>query len=337
MDVAKSNVERIGGSLDLQSVPGEGARILMKIPLTLAIVPALIVRAGGTRYAIPQVHLLELVRLDAAESAAIESVHDAPVHRLRGRLIPLVHLGTLLGSGRPAADDTQIVVLQADDHPFGLVVDAVYDTEEIVVKPLGKILKDLDVFAGATILGDGDVALILDTPGLARRAGVAAETADPLRGAKAARPAEAVAPPPSFLLLADASGGRLALPLSKVSRLEEFRSPLVESAGGRDALQYRGQILPLVRLSQALPERRREPRGPDRSGDAERLHVVVCRQGTHAVGLVVERILDIVEERPAAERPATRPGVLSCGVIQGRITEFLDADRILDVAGGEEA
>ena len=337
MDVAKSNIERIGGTIDLQSSPGEGARILMKIPLTLAIVPALIVASGGSRYAIPRVHLLELVRLDAGQAReAIERVHDAPVYRLRGKLLPLVDLGRVLGDGAASGGETNMVVLQAEDRPFGLLVDAVNDMEEIVVKPLGKTVKDLDVFAGATILGDGRVALILDTPGLARRAGVVREAADPLRTSKPAKPEAPSTRPPSFLLVGDAGGARMALPLDRVSRLEEFPSPLIESAGDLDAIQYRGQILPLVRLAQALPERRREPRGPALAGESGKLQVVVCRQGTHPVGLVVERILDIAEERPAAERPGTRPGVRFCAVVQGKITEFLDLGRILDGRAPEE-
>src|SRR5271166_320875 len=183
MDVVKTNVENIGGNVDVQSTPGQGTTVRVKIPLTLAIVPALIVTCGGDRYAIPQVSLLELVRLGAEEvGKGIELVHGAPVYRLRGRLLPLVYLNRelkLTADARPAARGdgaVNIVVLQADERQFGLVVDQINDTEEIVVKPLRKQLKTVKIFAGSSIMGDGKVALILDVLGLAQFANVVTET-----------------------------------------------------------------------------------------------------------------------------------------------------------------
>ena len=186
MDVVKTNIERIGGTVDLQSQPGKGTTLKIKIPLTLAIIPALIVTSGGDRFAIPQVSLLELVRLEVEQaSQQIEFIHGAPVYRLRGQLLPFAYLNRELRLNdadddglKPSVEATTIVVLQADGHPFGLVVDEINDTEEIVVKPLGKQLKGVASFAGATIMGDGRVALILDVLGLAQRAGVVAEVRD---------------------------------------------------------------------------------------------------------------------------------------------------------------
>ncbi|MGB2834008.1 MAG: chemotaxis protein CheA, partial [Candidatus Sulfotelmatobacter sp.] len=185
MDVVKTNVEKIGGTVDVQSALGKGTTVRVKIPLTLAIIPALVVSCGGDRYAIPQVSLLELVRLEADEvSKGIEMVQGAPVHRLRGRLLPLVYLSRVLelaGAAEPrsqAGNVVNIVVLQAEGRPFGLVVDEINDTEEIVVKPLGKQLKGVNTFAGATIMGDGKVALILDALGLAQKANVISELQD---------------------------------------------------------------------------------------------------------------------------------------------------------------
>ena len=179
MDVVKTNIEKIGGTVDVQSAVGAGTTFRIKIPLTLAIIPALTVRCDGDRYAIPQVSLVELVRLEGEDgSKGIEQISGAPVLRLRGSLLPLVHLDTELGvgqgaaDGRPAEGATFIVVLQAEDRQFGLVVDEVLDTEEIVVKPLGQQLKGISVYAGATILGDGRVALILDALALAQQAHV---------------------------------------------------------------------------------------------------------------------------------------------------------------------
>src|SRR5204863_6055217 len=185
MDVVKTNIERANGSVDLHSAPGEGTTVKIKLPLTLAIVPALIVQTVGKRFAIPQVSLIELVRLEAENArSSIELVHGAPVYRLRGRLLPLVYLNRELGltansENEGSTDDAvNIVVLQAEDRQFGLVVDGINDTEEIVVKPLSKHLKGLKAYAGATIMGDGKVALILDVLGLAQSASIVSQARD---------------------------------------------------------------------------------------------------------------------------------------------------------------
>jgi two-component system chemotaxis sensor kinase CheA len=181
MDVVKTNIERIGGSVDIQSQPGKGAVLKFKIPLTLAIIPALIVCSGGDRYAIPQASLLELVRLDSDEArTGIERIHGAPVYRLRGQLLPLVCLDHLLRTTKSRNPETALhsVVLQVEDRRFGLLVEEINDTEEIVVKPLGKPFKNIPLFAGATIMGDGRVALILDVHGIAQQAGVISDLRD---------------------------------------------------------------------------------------------------------------------------------------------------------------
>ncbi len=184
MDVVRTNVEKIGGTVTIKSRPGRGTTVNMTIPLTLAIIPALTITSDGERYAIPQVSLLELVRLEGEQAVrGIEWIHGAPVYRLRGNLLPLVYLHRQLQPDAPLRNGTNhrasasggeihIVVLQADDRQFGLVVDAIHDTEEIVVKPLQKQLKGISAFSGATIMGDGKVALILDVLGLAQKANV---------------------------------------------------------------------------------------------------------------------------------------------------------------------
>jgi two-component system chemotaxis sensor kinase CheA len=176
MDVVKTNIDRVNGTVDLQSYPGKGTSVRIRIPLTLAIVRAVIVQSNGKRFAIPQLNIQELVRLSAGSvQTEIESVHGVPVYRMRGRLLPLVYLNEELKLAKQAEKETDldeatnIVVLQANDHPFGLVVNEINDSEEIVVKPLSKQLRGLKVFAGATIMGDGKVALILDVVGLAQR------------------------------------------------------------------------------------------------------------------------------------------------------------------------
>ncbi len=196
MDVVKNNIEKINGTIDIQSQVGKGSTIQIKIPLTLAIIPALIIRCAGDRYAIPQASLLELVRLEGdAAGAKIETIQGAPVYRLRGKLLPLVYLhealphedGTSKQPARKGNHVVNIVVLQADGRQFGLVVEHVLDTEEIVVKPLGKQVKDIAEFSGATIMGDGNVALILDVLGLAHRARVVSERRDALQTDASAR------------------------------------------------------------------------------------------------------------------------------------------------------
>ena len=332
MDVVRTNIERIGGTVDIESQVGRGTTVRMKIPLTLAIIPALTVTAGGDRYAIPQVSLLELVRLESR--AGIEQVHGAPVYRLRGTLLPLVDLGRELRvEPDRARDEVNIVVLQADERQFGLVVDTVQDTQEIVVKPLQKPLKGLAVYSGATIMGDGKVALILDVLGLAQRAGVVSAARD---RALIERPSALLhrgGDRQTVLLCATPGGGRVAIPLALVARLEEFPRSAVERVGGRAVVQYRGEILPLIRVGRApgaRNRRRRRKRRPARDS----IQVVVHVGAGRPVGLVVSRILDIAEETVAVGSRAARPGVLFTAVVRDRVTEFLDLNHIVRSAGG---
>jgi len=337
MDVVKTNVEKIGGTVDVQSTRGRGTTVRVKIPLTLAIIPALVVTCGGDRYAIPQVSLLELVRLEADEvGKGIELVHGAPVYRLRGRLLPLVYLNREL---KLAADEhlgegdgaVNIVVLQADERQFGLVVDQINDTEEIVVKPLRKQLKTVKTFAGSSIMGDGKVALILDVLGLAQRASVITETRDRALTEKTAEAAASGRENQTFLLFAGPGDSRMAIPLSTLARLEEFPVAQVEMSGSQWVTQYRGQILPLVRLNVVLEERRNKLRALQAppAADSGPIQVLVLNHDGRSFGLVVERILDIVEDRADVRSAATRAAVLYSVVIGERVTEMLDIPAIL--------
>src|SRR5271163_3600765 len=338
MDVVKTNVEKIGGAVDVQSTLGRGTTVRVKIPLTLAIIPALVVTCGGERYAIPQVSLLELVRIEADEvGKGIELVHGAPVYRLRGRLLPLVYLNRelkLAADARPATENdgaVNIVVLRADEHRFGLIVDQINDTEEIVVKPLRKQLKTVKTFAGSSIMGDGKVALILDVLGLAQRAGVVSETRDRNAAEKTTESAISAAEKQTFLLFAGPGDSRMAIPLSTLARLEEFPVAQVEMSGSQWVTQYRGQILPLVRLEVALEERRNKLRALQAppAADSGPIQVLVLNHDGRSFGLVVERILDIVEDQAEVRSAATRPSVLYSVVIGDRVTELLDIPSIL--------
>ncbi|MBY0280432.1 chemotaxis protein CheA [Candidatus Binatia bacterium] len=328
MDVVKTNIEKIGGTVDIQSKVGHGTTLKVKIPLTLAIIPALVVTSGGERYAIPQVSLLELVRLEGDQARrAIESIHGAPVYRLRGNLLPLAYLSRELGHDATTSDGAavNIVVLQADGRQFGLVVEGISDTEEIVVKPLGKQLKSITSFAGATIMGDGKVALILDVMGLAQRAHVLAEghdraIADDRQASDATN--DAGQELRTLLLLGVGDSGRLAVPLDLVDRLEEIEHRAIEWSAGQEVVQYRGQILPLVRLCDML--------GTPRPEDGEMpLQVVVATEQGQTIGIVVDRILDIVEDRLEVRRGTQRHGLLGSAVIQNKVTDLLDVRGIV--------
>ena len=332
MDVVKTSIEKIGGTVDLHPRAGQGTTLRIRIPLTLAIIPALIVVTGGDRYAIPQVNLLELVRLEGEQARnAVEYIHDTPVYRLRGNLLPLVNLRDELKLvDRDASDEDDepdvmnIVVLQADDRQFGLVVEGVTDTEEIVVKPLGRQLKGIATFAGATIMGDGRLALILDVLGLAQQAKVVSESRERNQMSSSQQVEAGDDGTQALVVLRVGEQTRVAVPLSLVARLEEVPRSGVESSAGCDVVQYRGQIMPLLHVADALgvPREVEEP---------EILQVVVHHVGGRTVGLVVSEIVDIVEDRLVVQRVGNRPGMSGSAVLQGRVTDLLDVEQVVDM------
>ncbi|GAB3352692.1 chemotaxis protein CheA [Modestobacter lapidis] len=317
MDVVKTNIEAIGGTIEVESVPGKGTCTRLRIPLTLAIVPALTIECAGDRYAIPQISLQELVALDAEKAAAaVEEVGGASVYRLRGELLPLVHLADVLGLTSDRHDGHVVIaVLRSEGRRFGLVVDRVINTEEIVVKAVGGQLKAIGLYSGATVLGDGAVALILDVQALARRA-LRPETAERQESRTAARTAAAVQERQRMLLAAIGGGRRVAIPLDTVTRLEQVRSDTVERVGSREVVQYRGQILPIVRLDRHL--------GAYGETDREVLEVIVYADHGRSVAIVVEEILDIVDGEASVHSDIDDLGLLGSAVIGERVTELLD-------------
>lgn len=350
MDVVRTNIEKIGGTVDVQSKPGQGSIVRMKIPLTLAIIPALIVTTASDRYAIPQVSLLELVRMEGEYARkGLEMVNGAPVYRLRGKLLPLVYLSRELSpqaecdptaiTAPPSNGDVpaiNIVVLRADDRQFGLVVDEINDTEEIVVKPLGKQLKSINTYAGATIMGDGKVALILDVLGLAQRANVVNELRDRAvveTEEKHARSLSAAGQRKAALLFQHGENGRIAIELSLIARLEEFSRDAVEIAADQEVVQYRGQVMPLVHVSDILESTRQKKSTPR----SESLQVVVYTHNGRSVGLVVDRILDIVEEAFVLQPQSGRKGILGSAIIQKRVTDILDLPGLIAAADGRHS
>lgn len=327
MDVVKSNVEKIGGAVDIVSVPGQGTTVKLKIPLTLAIIPGLLITSGGQRFVIPQVSLLELIRLEDNPAGKIDYVHDVPVYRRRGSLLPIAYLNEVLKLGPSHPGDVcNIVVLQAEQRQFGLIVDGVNDTQEIVVKPLGKQLKGLTCYSGSTIMGDGEVALILDVPGIGHLSGVLAENRVDRADSKTQK-ATSASDRQRLLLFKAGSFDRLAVPLSLVSRLEEFSTDVWEWADGRRVVQYRNRILPLVSLQEIL-----EP-GSLMQEESNPAQVIVFGSDDRCVGIVVDQIIDIVEETVGMRRRSRQQrGLLGSGVIGKRVADFIDLQAILRAA-----
>jgi len=324
MDVVRTNVEKIGGTVDVSSEPGLGTTLKIKIPLTLAIIPALTVECAGERYAVPQVSLDELLCLEGELArAGVEYLSGAPVFRLRGTLIPLVWLDHVLDlTDAPHVDESvYILVLQADGRRFGLVVDRVLNTEEIVVKPLSRQLKGIGTYAGATILGDGRVALILDVRALARRAHVVRESDSAMEHERQLVDAPVIEGPEPLLVVA-VGDRRLGVPLSMVTRLEEISLDRVEHVGQREVVQYRGQLLPLGRLAAMLGEQAVADTG-------SQLKVIVYTQGRRSVGLVVDAVVDIATEAPASRADVEAFGVSGVVVVQDLVTELLDMEQAI--------
>ncbi|HET6151314.1 MAG TPA: chemotaxis protein CheW [Marmoricola sp.] len=323
MDVVRTNIERIGGTVDMVSQVGAGTTCRVRIPLTLAIIPALVIGEGEETYAIPQANLVELVRLEADDlDRSVEEVAGAPLLRLRGHLLPLVSMAEVLGRPRPEAKALTVVVVQADDLRFGICVGEVHDTQEIVVKPIGRQLKVLPTYAGATIMGDGRVALILDVPGIAHAHAVAQNVEHGGRTNEAKADDEAS----TALLVLEVGGRRAALPLREVSRLEEFAVERIERSGSAEAVQYRDGILPLLRLAGAIGL----VEGPR---DDNQVSVVVHDAGESRIGIVIDRVLDVVETAVVCSEVGRRAGVLGSAVIQDRVTDLVDLDAVVALSG----
>ncbi|WP_316860537.1 chemotaxis protein CheW [uncultured Cohaesibacter sp.] len=328
MDVVRNNIEIIGGSVDLKSVPGKGSTFSIKIPLTLAIVSTLLVEASGDRFAIPQLSVVELVRVQNNSEHKIERIKDTPVLRLRNKLLPLVHLSNLLGIEQKEDADIElndngfIVVMQVGAQTFGVVVDAVFHTEEIVVKPMASMLRHLTMFSGNTILGDGSVIMILDPNGVAQAFGSHVGTdveANTEQAAKEALPEEQNTV--SLLIFRAGSPEPKAVPLSLVTRLEEFEIEKIEFSNGRDMVQYRGSLMPLVQVNDFV-QRRTEGSQP----------MLVFSDAGRSMGLVVDEIVDIVDEQLNIEVSSEVPGILGTAVIKGRATEIIDVGHFLPQA-----
>jgi len=323
MDVVRTNIDQIGGTIDIKSVAGEGTSITIKIPLTLAIVSALIVEAAGNRFAIPQLAVVELVRAHANSEHRIERIKDTPVLRLRNKLLPLMHLRSLLkidGGTEAEPENGFIVVTQVGNQTFGIVVDGVFHTEEIVVKPMSTKLRHINMFSGNTILGDGAVIMIVDPNGIAQALGTSVSSQHDIADEAAAARASGTEQRTSLLVFRAGSAQPKAVPLSLVTRLEEIDADKIELSNGRHMVQYRDQLMPLVTM---------EGVSVSSSGTQP---ILVFADEERAMGLVVDEIVDIVEEHLHIEVGSSREGILGSAVIKGAATEVIDVGHFLPMA-----
>ena len=376
MDVVRTNVEKIGGHIELKSEEGKGSRFVVKIPLTLAIVSALIVECAGERFAFPQISVDELVRVSRGSEHRIERINDTPVLRLRNRLLPLVALDELLqlrekqgvdlsppviseaatdvpvakadaaaaegaptkpavagngGEDAVAAEssdavsdaETFIVVSRVGTYSFGIIVDGVFESEEIVVKPVTPILREISIFSGNTILGDGSVIMILDPNGIAAASGEIS-IAQTDQSDEAAAVDAGDGDRMTFLVFRAGNEEPKAVPLSLVARLEEIERAKIEDSGGMPVVQYRGQLMPLITIDQSF-----------KMVEEGRQHVVVFSDGDHNMGLMVDEIVDIVEDRLNMELSSERNGIMGTAVIAGKATEVIDTSYYLTRAFGD--
>lgn len=316
MDVVRTNVERIGGTIDFKSVAGKGSSFSIKIPLTLAIVSALIVECASERFAIPQISVVELVKASPTSEHRVELINETPVLRLRNRLLPLVSLRKTLKLGDEdiqANGNAFIVVVQVGNSTLGIIVDRVFDTEEIVVKPVAPILRSIDSFSGNTILGDGSVIMILDLNAIISHAGNVSNQSAHGQAASSVHAARSGSRQ-SLLLFKAGDGAQKAVPLSLIARLEEIDRKAIEFSEGTPMVQYRGKLMPLVPVAT----------GAVIPTEGQQAVLVFADKDKH-MGLMVDEILDIVEERLQIDLSGKRPGALGTSIISGKATDIVDA------------
>jgi two-component system, chemotaxis family, sensor kinase CheA len=327
MDVVRTNIELIGGTIDLQSTEGRGTKFFIKIPLTLAIVSALVVGSLGQRFAIPQLSIVELVGAGPASEHRIETINSARVLRLRDRLLPLVDLSEVLGVEKMADQDSErrasfVVVMQQANNLFGVIVDEVFDTEEIVVKPLSSAISDVNNFSGATILGDGSVIMIIDPASVFQSVGISDEVAEEMDEAKA-KVLKLLNDVTSMIVFRAGGDQPKAVPLSLVTRLEDLDASTFEHGDGKTLVQYRGELMTIVAADPYMTIAQSGPQP-----------ILVFTHNGQAAGVAVDQIIDIVEEKLDMEMSTDRPGMMGVAVLKGKATEILDVGHYLTEALG---
>ena len=330
LDVVRSHVEQVGGIVDLRSRVGRGLTVTIKLPLTLAIASALIVEAAGQRFAIPQISVAELVRTQDSGEVRIETLNGQATLRLRQRLLPVVDVADVLNLSRQneagAAEDRLVVVCHVGGHRFGIIVDSILHTEEIVVKPISSKLRHMSVYSGATILGDGSVILILEPAGVARSV-MESATRDQNAQADADLAAELVASAERSLLLLFRAGGTnlKAIPLAFIGRLEEFEHSKIEDTGGRAVVQYQGRLMPILGYQ------------PQSGFEIEaRQPVLVFHQPDREIGMAVDEIVDVVEVAIQIDTTHATPGTVGATIIDGKAVEIVDVSELVAPEGQDK-
>ena len=332
MDVVRTNVEKIGGNVEIESKPGKGTTLRLRIPLTLAIIPALIVKSLEQSFALPQGALSELVHVPPEQAAStIEWIEGAPVYRLRGKLLPLVFMDRLLTAADAdksvEARDNFIAVLDADGRRFGLVVDGLADPEEIVVKPLSSVLKEIGIYSGATVLGNADLALILDPGAIAAKAGITVSSDEDLAAKEQAEEEAANAALVEYLLV-QVAGRQAAVPLGDVLRIEQVPLSRIEYIGYRPVLNFEGQLLPVEDTGSLISEAQGNPEAP--------IIVVVCREGSRQVGIAVSHVLDVAAGGDLFEA-GTSQHAGGVTLLKNRVTGVVDLGSVTPLPGLENA
>lgn len=326
MDVVRRNLESVNGTVEVETRLRQGTIFRLKVPLTLAIIPALLITSGGERFAIPQATVQELIRLEGKDQieGKIERLLNAPIYHLRGQILPLVDLNTVLQlTATPLSDDVlYFVVIETDGYRYGLIVNQIEDTQDIVVKPLSKQLRSLTLFTGATILGDGRASLILDATQLAVYAGLN------LQSHRSIVSEIDVSDRQLILILLGPQNLRLGLVLTHATRLEMIPRETIQQVGDQYVMQYRDRIVSLLDVQTVLVGI-----APPLAEFEEIVSVVVITLASdRTIGLIVHQILDIVEESLTVTGAANRPGVQCYATVQGQITEILDLEAIVDLA-----
>ena len=328
MDVVKNNIENIGGSIEITSTPNQGTHVKLKIPLTLAILPTLFIQSGGEIFLIPQNRILELVRFTPnAPNNGIEDFYGTPTYRLRDSLIPLLFLNEQLNLPQPPPNPKQklfIAVLNFNGTIFGLVVEAVLNIQDVVIKPLGELLRDLSKFAGATIMGNGDVALILDVDGIARQSGLVERLdLNPIKREEKYIPV--VEEMVSILLFEIPGLHKIALPLDAIDHIVKLDTSQIQKNGNREVIYFNDQLMNLVRLNHYVSG---GTKGHDQS--VSRIPVLICHYRNKLYGLIVKQVTDIIEVPAKLHELATPQKGLSGSIVyKDQVINTLDLEEVL--------
>ncbi|MTV48885.1 response regulator [Heliobacillus mobilis] len=335
MDVVKTNIEKLGGAIDIMTRPGQGTTFRLALPLTLAIIPSLIVEVAGQKFALPQVNLQEMVRIKPGDpNRKIERCQGAQVLRLRGRLLPIIHLGNVLGLRKEPLDTTKVVrvlVLKIGTKQYGLAVDAIHDGEEILVKPLPKHLGECPCYSGVTILGDGKVAMILNPEGISGKANLRFTEEQPKKSAEEEQSAmESMAESQNLLLFQCSGTETFSLDLSMVARVEPIQASQIERIGEKEYIQFRGDSLRVIRPEQYLPVTRRE-------GQPDKLYVIIPKLVKYPMGILIHRIDDIIQTRVKFNQENIKAkGLVGSTILHNRIVLVINIYDLFELAAPDQ-